>query len=365
MEGRTVSFSEADVAATAAAYDPARHQAPLVIGHPTRDDAPAFGWVGSLAADGATLRASFSEISPAARELVEAGHYRHVSASFYAPGASANPTPGIWALRHVGLLGAVPPAVKGLGAVSFAGGDAEDVVTVSFGELDHDTAWSLAGLARLLGRFLRRSREAVIARDGVEAADSALPSWEVDEAEAVAQRLIRAADAPSDPVLGFAQPEPESKPETLSMTEDEIADLKAERDRLAAANASFAEQARKAEADADRAFLDGLVAKGVLPPGDLAGVASFVEALDATATVSFGEGTDKASPRAWFKEWLAKRPPAISFGEVSGASGEVSVPDDAMGIAKAIEASIAAAAAKGQVLSYAEAAQPFLDAQTR
>lgn len=53
MSGVTLDFSDADLQATAAAYDPAKHEAPLVVGHPKHDD-PAYGWAASLAyADGA------------------------------------------------------------------------------------------------------------------------------------------------------------------------------------------------------------------------------------------------------------------------------------------------------------------------
>lgn len=50
MSGATLEFSAADVAASAAAYDPAKFEAPLVVGHPQLN-APAFGWVARLAAD--------------------------------------------------------------------------------------------------------------------------------------------------------------------------------------------------------------------------------------------------------------------------------------------------------------------------
>ena len=45
--GTSLAFTEADLAATAAAYDPALHEAPIVVGHP-KDNAPAYGWVKSL-----------------------------------------------------------------------------------------------------------------------------------------------------------------------------------------------------------------------------------------------------------------------------------------------------------------------------
>ena len=37
MQGQTISFGEADLAASAAAYDPAKHEGPIVVGHPAAD----------------------------------------------------------------------------------------------------------------------------------------------------------------------------------------------------------------------------------------------------------------------------------------------------------------------------------------
>ena len=47
MNGKTVKFTEADLRATAAAYDPAVFAAPFVLGHP-KHDAPAFGKMGGV-----------------------------------------------------------------------------------------------------------------------------------------------------------------------------------------------------------------------------------------------------------------------------------------------------------------------------
>ena len=50
-QGRPQSFSEADLDAIAASYDPAKLEAPLVFGHPAVSD-PAFGWVKSIRREG-------------------------------------------------------------------------------------------------------------------------------------------------------------------------------------------------------------------------------------------------------------------------------------------------------------------------
>ena len=120
--GRKVTITDADVAQAAAAYDPKLHEAPLVIGHP-KTDAPAYGWVGSLQADGGVLSADFAQMDDDFVSLVQSGRYKKVSASFYPPDSPSNPKPGSWYLRHVGFLGAPPPAVKGLSAINFAADD--------------------------------------------------------------------------------------------------------------------------------------------------------------------------------------------------------------------------------------------------
>lgn len=128
--GTRRSFSQADLQATADAYSPARHEAPLTLGHPL-NDRPAYGWVSGLeaAADGRLLMRA-RQLDPAFAESVKAGRYKKRSASFYAPGDPVNPAPGTWYLRHVAWLGAQPPAVKGLADVEF--GAPEPAVTFLF-----------------------------------------------------------------------------------------------------------------------------------------------------------------------------------------------------------------------------------------
>lgn len=92
-------------------YD-ATDPAPLVIGHP-KVDSPAFGWIAALRRDGDTLLAQFSEVVDEAKELVTKGLYRKLSVRLRREDGRG------WTLRHVGLLGAHPPAVAGLGPINF------------------------------------------------------------------------------------------------------------------------------------------------------------------------------------------------------------------------------------------------------
>lgn len=112
-QGITREFTKNDLSQIASSYDPSVHEAPIRIGHEDNDKVPAWGWVKGLKAKGDELFAEI-DFSPLAEEYIKNRLYKKVSASFYSPDSKINPEPGKWSLRHVALLGAQPPAVKGL-----------------------------------------------------------------------------------------------------------------------------------------------------------------------------------------------------------------------------------------------------------
>lgn len=80
-----------------------QHDSPCVIGHP-KDNSPAYGWTEKLKREGDIL---YAKIKPTVNEFVDwlkNKVYNKVSISLYADGL----------LRHIGFLGGMPPAVKGL-----------------------------------------------------------------------------------------------------------------------------------------------------------------------------------------------------------------------------------------------------------
>lgn len=87
------------------------YEAPLVKGHP-KTDAPAYGWVERLKRRGSLLLAKLKDVSSDIVEEVKKGLFKKVSIALY---------PDLM-LRHVGLLGACSPSVKGLKVVEFADG---------------------------------------------------------------------------------------------------------------------------------------------------------------------------------------------------------------------------------------------------
>lgn len=140
--GRTITFSEADLRDIAEVYNPALHEAPLVIGHPKTDD-PAYGWVKRVDyVEGEGLYVEAHQVEPAFEELVRRGRYKKISISLYLPDAPDNPVPGHYYLRHVGFLGAQAPAVKGLRPVEL--NEAAGAVTITFGEEEPATVRAIA-----------------------------------------------------------------------------------------------------------------------------------------------------------------------------------------------------------------------------
>ncbi len=119
--GRGREFTTADLDRIVSSYDPTQHEAPVVVGHP-KDNAPAYGWVESLQRAGEVLLAKFHQVAPEFVEMVQAGRFKKRSISLYPDGT----------LRHVGFLGAQPPAVKGLRDIAF--GDDDQALSFEFVE---------------------------------------------------------------------------------------------------------------------------------------------------------------------------------------------------------------------------------------
>lgn len=117
--GVKVAITPDDLQQVVDSYDADVFEAPAVIGHPEHNH-PAYAWVKGLRLDGDVLKAELHQVDPAFSEMVEKGRYKKISASFYLPNSESNPKKGFLYLRHVGFLGAVAPAVKGLKSPIFA-----------------------------------------------------------------------------------------------------------------------------------------------------------------------------------------------------------------------------------------------------
>lgn len=328
MSGQTLSFSESDLDATIAAYDPAKHEAPLVVGHPTTDG-PAYGWVASLSKEGGALTAQPAQLDSQFAELVSAGRFKKISASFYHPESTTNPVPGVYYLRHVGFLGAQAPAVKGLKNPEFAANE-DGVVTLEFGEYGFG----------VVADVLRRLREWIIGSSGQVKADELIPNWQIDTLTEIANRpepdpaeaSITPANLPS-----FAEA---NKQQGTSMTPEQQAmmdNLKKENERLLAEQTAFAEREghivaaeRKLAAAQHADFCEGLVKAGQLHPKLKESAVALLSGFSGDAVVEFseGDGVVKKPAIETMKGFLSGLPKYIELGELAGTDqGDIKAPE--------------------------------------
>ena len=351
-------------------FDAKYHEAPVVVGHP-KDNSPAFGWVEGLKSvaqklkDGSkvnVLMAKFKNVIPEFANAVQQGLYKKRSASFYQDGR----------LRHVGFLGGMPPAVKGLADLKFEESEQEPIM---FGEQEINfSGYSLNTIVEIF----RGIRDFFIGKFGQETADKAIPSYEIADLakRAVEESLMEKdsfayteAHTPVDPAQYKPAVDPlfseeGNMPESKKYSEEE---MQAERNRLTAEfaeekakaeeeakamkdaeaariikfaeqkkelkaeiEAEFAEKARKEEIK--RFISDGLKEGKIIPAWKEMGLTQFMENLSDSTPIEFGEGDTKKSESLYdfFKRFVSELPKTIHFGEHAprstdtgaGAAGE-------------------------------------------
>ncbi|EBM3196008.1 peptidase [Salmonella enterica subsp. enterica serovar Poona] len=318
MHGRRINFSDADLNEIAQNYNPALHEAPIVVGHP-KTDAPSYAWVSGIKKDRDGLKAEPRDIDPQFAELVKNRRYSKVSASFYCPESPGNPTPGKYYLRHIGFLGAQPPAIKGLKQVSFAE-DEEGVVEFA--------DWSLQTTATLFSRI----RDFFISQFGLEKTDSVMPDYLIDSLRDDATRTTTADVTPafSDPVgipaedaiQPVAEKPAPTPPEDTAVDkelqvklEQENADLKRQLDEH---NKAEAQRVATERHNANVAFADSLVSDARLAPAGKGLVVAVLDALgDGESPVSFSENGSEQPLVEAFKAQMQKARPLLDFGEVA------------------------------------------------
>lgn len=321
LNGKAVNITADHLRATASAYKPELHDAPLVVGHP-KIDAPAYGWVKAVQFNETTqrLEAIPHQVDAEFAELVNDGKYKKVSGSFYLPDSPGNPVPGVYYPKHIGFLGATPPAVKGLKSVSFAD-EAEGIV--EFADWDQMT---IAGLFRSL-------RDWIISKDGIEAADGILPTFQIEGLQISAAQ----DDQGKSQNISFSETSQPGEPMTpqeqaeMDALKAQVQTLITDKQTLTTQVASFAEAQKSTLHVGHVSFAEGLVKAGRLLPADKDATVAMLDKLagDET-TVEFGEGEGKQAltPLAMYKTQLEKAPVVVHFGEHAGA--------DKLGVSEAL-----------------------------
>lgn len=365
--GATLDFSEDALRAAVEAYDPALHEAPIVVGHP-RDNGPAYGWIKKLDYSDGAISAEADQIDADFAEMLASGRFKKRSASWYLPDSPNNPKPGTLYLRHVGFLGAQPPAVKGLKEIQFS--DAEE------GVVEFNDSAMLTGILALM---MRRMRDFFIEEYGADKAQSIIPDFLVSDIESEARKPAE----PEQPSQAAMPAFSEEDPMKIEELQKQVADLTAERDALkatqvpadfaereaslAAREEAIAESEAKAERLAIESRIDTAIKDGRLLPAQRKQSIDFAMGLASKeAIVEFGEGekAEKLTQREAYMRQIENAPKVIDYSERAGAAGgtpseESNDPTELAGRAREL---VKKAQAEGKTISFTEAVSKVMTA---
>jgi hypothetical protein len=286
----------------------ANDRAPIVIGHP-KGDSPAWGWVQSLKREGDKLYAKFADIAPKFLEWGQAGHIANRSVKILSTGKG-------FKLGHIGFLGASPPAVEGMEALSFKA----DAPGQTFEFSLNPGYW-----ASLIARGQRRMRDFFIEQFGADVADRVLPSWDIENAERIAAELQVQGENALSPIYSASNPSteiPMPGPQTFSQADVDaaVARARTEEQGKLAPQLKAAEFAKRLAAN--KTFVDGLVkdkdGKCRLTPAQASGLSEFLSMLEGVEVSEFAfsaEGAEKKVGIAQFaKDLLGSLPVQLELG---------------------------------------------------
>ncbi|SDU26855.1 hypothetical protein [Desulfobacula phenolica] len=279
-----------------ASFNANDHEPPAVIGHP-KENAPAFAWVEGLKEEVVNgtkvLMAKFKQVVPEFEEMVKKGLFKKRSASFYPDGR----------LRHVGFLGAAPPAVKGLADIGF---NEDDQVTFEFEE-----SWKINSIGRLLNNI----REFIIEKFGIDEANKVLSQWAIED---IKEPITEPDESFSDGL------KPGEKKDMATFSEEQVKKAvedakKEERDKV---NSEFEEKRREKQLSNDlesvQAFCDTMVKEGKIAPAWIdSGLKQFMESLAGSEPIEFSEN-QKQTPLEWLKDFFENQvPKLVEFKEIA------------------------------------------------
>jgi hypothetical protein len=309
-------------------YNKSIHHAPFCYGHP-KDNDPAGAWAESLVfkRETGTVYAETEVVDGDLVQNLESGKFRYPSASLYMPNSPTNPTPGKPYLRHVAVLGAQVPAVKGVGVVSLNESD--------------EGVFTFAEESKTKGMWARL-RDYIAGKDGDEAAEAAIPAAELGldvqaapsttDASATSPEPAQTAASTSDTSTAVSTPStapatPESTPAitdaatTATATAPAAtpaADFAEQSARIAAKEAELATREAALRAQEANNFCEGVIRDGRVRVADKMAVLGIFNALTAsTGTVDFAEGSEPVLDV--FKNFLQNMPKLVEFGEVAPA----------------------------------------------
>jgi len=302
--GKSKTYTVADLEEMARLYnEQTDHEAPLVVGHPETND-PAYGWAKKLQVSGDRLQAFVEFVGDKIKNAFDAKMFKKVSIALY----------GNNLLRHIGLLGAAPPSVKGLLPVEFKSAEA-------FTEIEVNTDISI------LAKMIRNIRNVFSKTYNEEDLEKIIPKEDLAS-------LLNAADfedrthqmEDSEMTAEIEKIKAEFAEQIKGLT-TQIATLT---EQGAKRDLEYTENIKKVKLQGEQTtfnlFVEGLVKEGKVLAAEVEGLkAEFADTYLANSQMTFSEGTPDLVAK--FKKRLTDRPVIVKPG-TSWANPESTVKDD-------------------------------------
>ena len=279
----------------AASYDRGKHEAPITKGHP-KSNAPAYGWIEDVFVKGKSLFALPAQVDKNFEDEVAKGAYKKISASFYKPDATVNPTPNQYSLRHVGFLGAQPPAVKGMKAAEF-NDSPNDYLTYDFSDSDQSNNSGGINMNESDTKNLSTVLGTVFAALGLKPSKETVSQQSVDNSDDVKPAAASSQDT------------------------TDLAERKAELD--AREKALDVREAKASRAKSTE-YVEKLIKAGKMLPKDKETAISLLEGISAKDTIEYDEdgSTITKSKLDAVKALFDTLPEQVNYSELAAPDGD-------------------------------------------
>lgn len=300
MHGTPVTIGTELMRELADSYDPALYAAPVVLGHPQHNH-PRFGTVTDPRASADTLEVGLAQLDPDFIAAHRAGHYPQRSLSFWPAGHPDNPLPtkDRAYIRHLGFLGAKPPAIKGLRGADLTDPDSEPgVISIALAHPDP----------------LHLEEQTMPEQTAAEQTAHQPPSQPASKPQ-----------PPQNPAPPAPGPQVADLAEREAKLSTQAAELAAREAQILAREQALHSQEAERRRQAVTSFAEGLADQAKLRPVDVPRITEILLALDEHASapaLCFAETGDdgtlkQQSAGDWLRGHLAAREPLVELGETA------------------------------------------------
>jgi Protein of unknown function (DUF5661) len=350
---QTETYSVKDLEEIAAKYnehadgDPA----PVCVGHPT-DSSPAYGWIKHAYVAGDKLHVKIHKLNEAFKDALKKGAYRKRSLSLYSGGDMDKQ------IRHIGYLGAMPPAIRGLALTQTTFNSSAPFHIYEYKETDMSSSNTevpvvmdedkkkLAWYEKLFAKFKLEVKDfaaddmnleepargdvKVVAMEKGDKADE--ESKEAKKGDDENEEIVK-RETVDNGVLETSKVQAAQAKNDAEKANKELAELKSEveklKSELQAALGLVDKQKNEAVVGEYKAFCEGLIKDGLLRPADLETTLANFEARKYIDSIRDYASEGKPSAVEQLKKHLSSQPKVVEFNEVAVppiSSPEIPVP---------------------------------------